>query len=166
MSSLLCLPLIAILGACAPDRAPTASMGEPSFYVKLSAPDVQIDPFAARDMISIHRHNHGLGPVRVDPALQRAAQAQVEAMVKANELSHTVGGTLMLRLDAAGAAHEAAVENISAGYATLAEAFSGWRQSPSHDANMLDARVTRMGIATAYAPGSRYGVYWALVMTD
>ena len=53
--------------------------------------------------------------------------------------------------------------NLSAGYHTLAEAFSGWRESAPHDATMLDPRATRMGIATAYAPGSKYKVYWALL---
>jgi uncharacterized protein YkwD len=57
----------------------------------------------------------------------------------------------------------AAVENVGAGYHTLAEAFSGWRDSPSHRANMLN-RGTRMGIASAYAPGSKYKVFWALIL--
>ena len=33
-----------------------------------------------------------------------------------------------------------AVENVSAGYHTLAEAFSGRRDSPPHRANMLNGR--------------------------
>ena len=56
------------------------------------------------------------------------------------------------------------MENISAGYHTLAEAFSGWRDSPSHRANMLKSGVTRMGIAAVYAPGSKYKVFWALIL--
>ena len=57
-----------------------------------------------------------------------------------------------------------AVENISAGYHTLAEAFSGWRDSPPHKANMLNRSVTRMGIAAVYAPNSKYKVFWTLIM--
>ena len=52
----------------------------------------------------------------------------------------------------AGLAGSVAVENISAGYHTLAEAFSGWRDSPPHRANMLNRGVTRLGIAAVYAP--------------
>ena len=59
-----------------------------------------------------------------------------------------------------------AASNLSAGYHTLAEAFSGWRDSPAHNRVMLDGRATRMGIATAYAPGSKYKVYWALVVAE
>ena len=57
-----------------------------------------------------------------------------------------------------------AVENIGAGYHTLAEAFSGWRDSPPHRANMLNGSVTRMGIAAVYTPKSKYKVYWALIL--
>jgi uncharacterized protein YkwD len=56
------------------------------------------------------------------------------------------------------------VENIGAGYHTLAEAFSGWRDSPSHRANMLHRTVTKMGIAAAYAPGTKYKVFWTLIL--
>jgi uncharacterized protein YkwD len=31
---------------------------------------------------------------------------------------------------------------------------------------MLNPRMRRMGIATAYAPDSKYKVFWALVMAD
>ena len=56
--------------------------------------------------------------------------------------------------------------NISAGYRTLAEAFSGWRDSPQHDKVMKSPGANRMGIATAHAPGSKYQVYWVLVLAN
>jgi len=57
-----------------------------------------------------------------------------------------------------------AAENIGAGYHTLAEAFSGWRDSGPHRANMLLAGATRIGIAAIYTPTSKYKVYWALIL--
>jgi uncharacterized protein YkwD len=54
--------------------------------------------------------------------------------------------------------------NVSAGYRNLAEAFSGWRDSPQHDRVMKADGVSRLGIATAYAPGSKYQVYWTLIL--
>jgi len=62
-------------------------------------------------------------------------------------------------------AHTAA-ENVGAGYHTLAQAFSGWRDSPPHRANMLLKGATRMGIAAAYAPKSKYKVFWALILAE
>ncbi len=54
-----------------------------------------------------------------------AAQAQADAMAKAGKLSHEVQGSLTERLDRAGYQKSAAVENVSAGYDTMAEVFSG-----------------------------------------
>jgi uncharacterized protein YkwD len=139
---------------------------EPTFYKHLDAREARVDPVAARDMVSIYRRNKGLATVAIDPQLQKVAERQALAMASADALSHTVRGDLQSRLDGAGVRHSAAVENVSAGYHTLAEAFSGWRQSPHHNENMLNPRMRRMGIATAYAPGSKYKVFWALVMTD
>ena len=156
--------MIFALAGCA--EAPRPLPSEPSFYKDLASYDARVDAGAAREMISLYRSNHGLAPVAVDPGLEAAAQTQVTAMARADKLSHEVRGNLGLRLDGAGFTKNAAVENVSAGYHTLAEAFSGWRQSKPHNENMLNPRMRRMGIATAYAPGSKYKVYWALVMTD
>ncbi len=68
------------------------------------------------------------------------------------------------RMKASGFDAKIAVENVSAGYHTLAEAFSGWRDSPPHRANMLKSGVTRMGIAAVYTPNSKYKVFWALIL--
>jgi uncharacterized protein YkwD len=59
-----------------------------------------------------------------------------------------------------------AVENVSAGYHTMAEAFSGWRDSPPHKANMLKGGVTKLGIAASYAPDSKYKVFWTLILAQ
>jgi uncharacterized protein YkwD len=68
------------------------------------------------------------------------------------------------RLKLAGYRPKVAAENIGAGYHTLAEAFSGWRDSPPHRENMLLAGASRIGIAAAYAPKSKYRVFWALIL--
>ncbi|HEX3181522.1 MAG TPA: CAP domain-containing protein [Beijerinckiaceae bacterium] len=162
--ALLLIIAILALGGCA--EAPTPSSGEPSFYKDLAAHEARVDAGAAREMISLYRRNHGLGPVAIDPNLEDAARNQVMAMARADKLSHEVGGNFTARLDGAGFTKNAAVENVSAGYHTLAEAFSGWRQSKPHNENMLNPRMRRMGIATAYAPASKYKVFWVLVMAD
>ncbi len=159
------LALTAALAGCSSSPSGFSLSGEPGFYKKLNATAAQVDVVAARDMISIYRANQGLARLTVDPALQKAAEEQALAMARADTMSHEVGGTLMSRLDGR-LEHTRAVENISAGYHTLAEAFSGWRESPSHNKNMLNSDMRRMGIATAYVPESKYKVYWALILTD
>ena len=157
------------LAACgAPPREKPAPVGLPelSLYRSLSHSDAEVDAEAARDMISQYRRNHGLGELALDAKLQQVARQRAEAMARRGSVDPRSAGGLPARLLALGARNGAAIENLSAGYDTLAEAFSGWRQSPAHNARMLDARAHRMGLATAYAPGSKFKVYWALVLAD
>ncbi|MDQ0353773.1 hypothetical protein J2S22_000687 [Rhodoplanes tepidamans] len=150
-----------LLAGCAGDRDPPA--GEPSFYQNL-AKGGQLDPAAAASMISGYRRNNGLGAVSLDPTLMRLAEEQAQAMAAKNKLDHNVGRDFKTRISTSGFDASMAVENVSAGYHTLAEAFSGWRDSPPHRANMLAKGATHMGIGAVYAPGTKYKVFWALIM--
>ncbi|MFO1118071.1 MAG: CAP domain-containing protein [Beijerinckiaceae bacterium] len=161
-----CLMLALALAGCAETQAPVQTSVEPSMYRSLAADGAIVDAEAARAMISLYRSNKGLSPLVVDPGLQRVAEAQARGMAADGKISHESHGSLTQRLNAAGYQKNKAVENVSAGYHTLAEAFSGWRDSPPHNANMLAPGMKRMGIATAYAPGAKYKVFWALVLTD
>jgi uncharacterized protein YkwD len=115
-------------------------------------------------MLSGYRANNGLAAVAIDPDLMRLAAAQARAMAARDKLDHNVIRAFPERLKAGGYDARVAAENIGAGYHTLAEAFSGWRDSPPHRANMLLAGANRIGIAAAYAPKSKYRVFWALIL--
>ncbi|MGQ3671581.1 CAP domain-containing protein [Xanthobacter sp. TB0136] len=158
------LALALFLGAC----SSSDNLGEqPSFYTNLAQANTPVDAAAATTMLSEYRISRGQSTVTLDPELTRLAQEQANAMARADKLSHEVGGrNFITRMKASGYDARAAVENVGAGYQTLAEAFSGWRDSPSHNKNMLAPGMTRMGIATAYAPRSKYKVYWALVLAE
>ena len=140
---------------------------QPAFYTNLAKTGRPVDSAAAASLLSDYRTARGLPPLTVDDTLTRLAQDQANAMARADNLSHEVGGrNFMARIKASGFDASRAVENVGAGYHTLAEAFSGWRDSPSHNKNMLEPGVTRMGIATANAPNSKYKVYWALILAQ
>jgi uncharacterized protein YkwD len=115
-------------------------------------------------MISGYRRNNGLGTVTIDPELMRLANEQASAMAARGALDHGAGAPFKERIRKSRFDATIAVENIGAGYHTLAEAFSGWRDSPPHRANMLNANVTHMGIAAVYSPKSKYKVFWALIL--
>jgi uncharacterized protein YkwD len=117
-------------------------------------------------MISQYRRNNGLGVVTIDPALMQLAESQSQAMAAKNKMDHDVHAPLAKRLAEGGYPATLAVENISAGYHTMAEAFSGWRDSPPHRENMLKNGVTKMGIAASYAPNSKYKVFWTLILAS
>jgi uncharacterized protein YkwD len=138
--------------------------GQPSFYQDLAGPAAALDANAAQSMISGYRGNNGLGALTIDPELMRLANEQATAMAARGALDHSAGAPFADRIRKSHFDASVAVENIGAGYHTLAEAFSGWRDSPPHRANMLKAGVTRMGIAAVYAPNSKYKVFWALIL--
>jgi uncharacterized protein YkwD len=154
--SLAILPLAACTGG--------QDASQPSFYQSLATPNAEVDAGAAQSMISGYRRNNGLGPVTLDPGLMRLASEQSRAMAQRDKLDHNAARSFNERIASAGFPAKAAVENVGAGYHTLAEAFSGWRDSPPHRANLLNPGVTRMGIAAVYAPNSKYKVFWTLIM--
>jgi uncharacterized protein YkwD len=158
------LALMALaLAGCAGDYAPK---GEPSFYANLAQPGAKLDAAAAASMISGYRANNGLPAVELDPHLMQLAEAQAALMAKRDKLDHNAGKPFVGRLKASGYDAKTAAENIGAGYHTLAEAFSGWRDSPPHRSNMLLSGATKMGIAAVYTPASKYKVYWALIIAQ
>jgi uncharacterized protein YkwD len=150
-----------VLGGCAAD---VATVEQPSMYASMASAGATLDSQAAASMLSLYRQNNGLGVVVVDPELMRLAESQSQAMASQNKLDHDVKGPLARRLNASGYPATVAVENVSAGYHTLAEAFSGWRDSPPHRANMLKNGVTKLGIAASYAPNTKYKVFWTLIL--
>ena len=160
---LLAVLALGVLAGCAADTVPKA---EPSFYRDLAQPGAQLDAAAAASMISGYRSNNGLPAVTLDPELTRLAEAQAALMAKRDRLDHNTGKPFVARLKASGYDAKRAAENIGAGYHTLAEAFSGWRDSAPHRANMLLAGATRIGIAAVYTPSSKYKVYWALILAE
>ena len=150
-----------LLGCPAQEAKPS---GPPSFYRSMAAADDKLDAKVAASMISGFRRNNGLGIVTLDPHLMRMAEEQARAMASKNRFEHDAAGPFTQRIKRSGYDAKVAVENIGAGYHTLAEAFSGWRDSPPHRANMLHSGVTKMGIAAAYSPQSKYKVFWALIL--
>ena len=150
-----------LLAGCASEVAVVQS---PTMYADMSVAGAKLDAAAAATMISLYRQNNGLGAVQVDPELMRLAESQSQAMADKNKLDHDVRAPLAKRLTGAGYEAVVAVENVSAGYHTLAEAFSGWRDSPPHKANMLKNGVTKIGIAASYAPNTKYKVFWTMIL--
>lgn len=160
---LLIVTLAAFLAACTAYELDKA----PPFYESMARPGAEVDLNAAASMLSDYRRTYGLPAVRVDSTLVAIARDQAKRMAAADKLTHDPGGRGFTQRLAAGNYDAArAAENIGAGYHTLAEAFSGWRDSPSHNKNMLLPGATRVGIATAYAPNSKYKVFWVLVLAE
>lgn len=159
------LPLLAVLFLAACQSAPPPPP-KPSFYDDLASPTAHVDENKALSMLNQYRAQSGIAPLALDPQLSRIAQDYAKKMAAADKMGHDVDGHSLLgtRLKSYGYQFANAGENVAAGYHTLAEAFSGWRQSPPHDRGMKDPEMNLMGIATAYNPNSKYKVFWCLIL--
>ena len=149
------------LAACIEEPRRVAT---PPIYASLSSPAARVDAVAARNLINDYRRTFGLPPVEIDAALQGFAERQAAVLAAADRVDATRTTPLSQRLKQAGIPAAAALENVSAGYHSFSDAFSGWRGAPNHDATFRLKSAQRFGIATAYNGASKYKVYWVLVM--
>ena len=94
------------------------------------------------DLINGYRTQHRLQRLASDTALSNLAHEHARSMARQNRLSHA---GFQQRFEAARS--PACVENVAVGSGAPEAEFDAWRNSPIHARNLLDARITRMGIA-------------------
>lgn len=112
-------------------------------------------------MINQYRAQNRVGPLAVSPRLSNAAQWMSGDMASKNYFSHTDsrGRDPFTRMCAFDYCYSTAkAENIAAGDGTGVGVFLQWRNSTGHNANMLSALYTAIGVGRA--AGGRYGWYW------
>ncbi len=138
----------------------------PAFYQRLDQTGGSVDPASSLAMLNEYRAKRGAAPLVWDPALARVAAAQASRMAALGRVQSAEEAKLDRALAAEGIAFRTQLSSLTAGYRTFAEAFSGWRELKSHDAVMTDPRVSRIGLATAQAPDSKYRIFWAMVLIE
>lgn len=142
--------LAALVGGCSAPLPPPPV--QPAFYADLASPGASFDRKTASEIINAYRSKAGLGALTWDEGLAREAQANAERLAARGDLS-----------DGGGAVPAGIKRSVSGGYHTFADAFSGWRGSPPHDA-VLRAQGGRYAIAALARPGSRHRVYWVMLV--
>jgi len=117
-------------------------------------------------LINDYRGTQGLGPLTACTSLNRAAQGHSEDMRDQDYFDHTGldGSSPWARTcdscyELGCGPQTAMAENIAAGGADASSTFEQWRNSPGHNANMLGAGFSVMGLGRA-TDGGQYGVYW------
>ena len=149
--SLAALVAAMTIAACSMGGGSAPIALSPGLSARMDQPGASLDRAQAIAMINAYRATNGLPALTPDAALDGTAQTL------ANQYAQT--GTPPR------APQELTVMKLSAGYATFAETFSGWRNSPA-DAVALKATATKAGIAVAFNAASTYGVHWVLVLDD
>ena len=113
------------------------------------------------ERVNALRAQSGLGPVRPNAALERAALAHARDMANRGFFDHRSpdGRGVGERVRSAGYTWCGVAENIALGQTSIPEAFDSWRTSPGHRANMLGS-YSEIGIARA--PGNN----WVMVLAQ
>jgi uncharacterized protein YkwD len=114
-------------------------------------------------LINNYRQANGLGPLTIDWEMQASSDWMSNDMGVKAYFSHTdsLGRDPWTRMCAFGYCYNTWMgENIAAGFTTARSVFCAWQNSPGHNANMLGANYTAMGISRVYTAGSPYGWYW------
>jgi Cysteine-rich secretory protein family len=119
----------------------------------------QADEQALLEAVNQDRADHGLGPLKWDPALAQAAQVHAQWMSGQSELSHQYQGEpdLATRASQQGAHFRVVAENIAMGPNALGLE-KQWMNSALHRANILDPRLNAIGIALVQRGGYYFGV--------
>ncbi|MCI2239589.1 CAP domain-containing protein [Paenibacillus sp. TRM 82003] len=125
------------------------------------------DPLPAGAQLVLDRTNDarataGCGPLAVAEAMTDTAAGHSAEMAAGGRMSHVGadGSTPRVRLAAHGVQPWRTAENVAYGY-DAASVVDAWLASPGHRANILDCRLTHVGIAEAPSP---VGPYWTQVL--
>ncbi len=105
------------------------------------------------------RAHQGLGPLKWDPALARAAQKHAELMVGRGALSHQYAGEaeLVTRVGMEGAHFRVVAENLAVA-PTPGAVEVEWMHSPPHRRNILDPRLNEIGVGLVRHGGNLWAV--------
>ncbi len=111
------------------------------------------------EALNRERTAQGLSTLLWDNALFKAARRHALRMANLNMLEHQLPSESNLegRLAEAGARFSVIAENIAIG-PNPQTIHAGWMDSPGHRKNILDPRLTCVGIAAVHGPGGLFAV--------
>ncbi len=124
-------------------------------------PDLPQTEIAIVEMTNVFRKENRLGDLKPNAALTAAARGFAEYLAKTGKFAHQADGREpQQRAEAQGYRYCLVAENLamnldSRGFESrqlAREAVEGWKDSPGHRANMLQAGITEIGVAVARAP--------------
>lgn len=116
------------------------------------------------ELINKYRVASGLNPLSLNSNLNEAARWMSQDMATNDYISHTdsLGREPSQRIAAFGYSYNTwRAENLAAGIDAAHVAFELWKDSPGHNASMLNGSFKVIGIARSYGEGTKHGWYWA-----
>ncbi|MDZ4277551.1 MAG: CAP domain-containing protein [Dehalococcoidia bacterium] len=117
-------------------------------------------------LINTDRAANGVPALALSDTLNLAAAWKSRDMADHNYFAHDdipIGRTWTERLRDCGYTYNTLLaEDIAAGFEDAASTFEQWRNSPSHNAVLLNEDLRAIGIGRAYNPNSDSGWYWTI----
>ncbi len=116
------------------------------------------------ELINEYRVASGLNPLSLNSNLNEAARWMSQDMATNDYISHTdsLGREPSQRMASFGYSYNTwRAENLAAGIDAAHVAFELWKDSPGHNASMLNGNFKVIGIARSYGEGTVHGWYWA-----
>ena len=111
------------------------------------------------DLINRERANHGLGALEWDYRLAAVARSHSMDMAHRGFFAHVCpsGVSSAARLINAGFSFQTFAENLSLGHATPQRVIESLMSSPGHRANILNERMTHLGVGFYFGPAFFHG---------
>jgi uncharacterized protein YkwD len=118
------------------------------------------------DGVNAERAANGLPPLRLNAALDKAAQAHACDNAKRHETSHVSsdGSQLQNRLRRAGYRFAMANENTGRGFGSSQSAVDWWMNSPHHRDNILMRGTQDIGVGIAFSDAPESRLHWVIDM--
>jgi uncharacterized protein YkwD len=121
-------------------------------------------------LLNDYRASHGLRPVLISDQISEACDRHSSDMAEYGFVEHyttngsdwfEVGASPWDRMAASGYSYQTAKgENLAAGQADAAAVLAAWKNSPAHDAVMLNPTFGVIGVSLVQVEGSSFGYYW------
>ena len=162
---LFAVALVAFAGSVAPAMAAPSRTGDQPVSAAAGSDTYCAEPeeVAFLNLINQYRGQFGLGALQMSQTAGAAAEHHSVEMATANYFSHTLLNGLTWSQNMSNHGYTFNTyrgENIAAGNAGAGATFEQWRNSPGHNANMLNPSYNTIGIGRAYGGSSTYKYYW------
>lgn len=146
--------------------ARTTLQSPPAYTTNLPIITRTVPAFELLGLINAERVSQGLASLSADTTLTQVAEAHSLDMATRNYLDHVnpEGDRAGDRLDKAGYQWSSVGEVIAGGYASPQSALTGWLNSPSHRAVLLNPVFVEIGAGYAFRAGTHYKNYWCVVV--
>jgi uncharacterized protein YkwD len=160
----LCLSVMAGLVAI-PVAAAPGEPGTSTVTAAITAANYtpEAEECAMLTKINAYRTANGKSALKLSRTLSAAAEHHSQDMATKNYFSHTLSGGVTWSQNITNHGYPtttARAENIAAGHASATDTFTQWKNSASHNTNMLSSTSNAIGIGRAYGSTSTYTWYW------